>query len=98
MSSLISLADQFEQMDRALTSDELAQLLAVSHVTIFKLSKVSGIAPAFCAAGPTKATGAPAAVTSRRRLMQRNGRRKFVYNPDPRSAPLDVEAEPDGKE
>jgi hypothetical protein len=37
-------------------------------------------------------------ITSRRCLMQRNGRRKFVYNPDPRSAPLDVEAEPDGKE
>jgi hypothetical protein len=52
MPSLISLVDQFEQMDRALTADELAQLLAVSHVTIFKLSKVSGIAPAFwcCAA------------------------------------------------
>ena len=43
MPSLVSLADQFEQMDRALTTDELAQLLAVSHVTIFKLSKVSGI-------------------------------------------------------
>jgi len=32
------------------------------------------------------------------RRYRETGRRKFVYNPNPRSAPLDVEAEPDGKE
>ena len=41
-----SLADKIESLGCALTADELAKLLAVSHVTIFKQAKAGRI-PSF---------------------------------------------------
>jgi len=42
----MSLADQIEQMGRALTAKELAKLLSVSKVTIFKQA-AAGRIPCF---------------------------------------------------
>jgi excisionase family DNA binding protein len=41
-----SLADQIEQTGHALTAPELANILGVSHVTVFKQAKVGRI-PSF---------------------------------------------------
>lgn len=41
-----SLADRIEQIDHALTADELAPLLAVSRITIFKHARRGNI-PSF---------------------------------------------------
>ena len=40
------LPDRIEQFDHALTANELAELLAVSRITIFKLAK-AGRVPSF---------------------------------------------------
>jgi excisionase family DNA binding protein len=42
----LSLADRIERVERALTANELAELLAVSRITIFKQAKASRI-PSF---------------------------------------------------
>ena len=42
----LSLADRIEQMGRALTADELAEMLTVSRITIFKQAKAGRI-PSF---------------------------------------------------
>jgi excisionase family DNA binding protein len=42
----LSLADRIERMGRALTADELARMLTVSKVTIFKQAKAGRI-PSF---------------------------------------------------
>jgi excisionase family DNA binding protein len=42
----VSLADQIEQTGRALTADELARVLSVSRITIFKQAKAGRI-PSF---------------------------------------------------
>jgi excisionase family DNA binding protein len=42
----LSLADRIERMGRALTADELAEMLTVSRITVFKLAKAGRI-PAF---------------------------------------------------
>ena len=39
----LSLADRIERMGRALTADELAEMLTVSRITIFKLAKAGRI-------------------------------------------------------
>jgi excisionase family DNA binding protein len=39
----LSLADRIERMGRALTADELAEMLTVSRITIFKLAKTGRI-------------------------------------------------------
>jgi len=39
----VSLADQIEKMGRALNAGELALLLGVSRITIFKLAKAGRI-------------------------------------------------------
>jgi excisionase family DNA binding protein len=44
--STFSLADQIEQTGRALTADELARVLSVSRITIFKQAKAGRI-PSF---------------------------------------------------
>jgi excisionase family DNA binding protein len=46
MTSSISLADQIERTGHALTADELAKVLAVSRITIFKQAKAGRI-PSF---------------------------------------------------
>jgi excisionase family DNA binding protein len=46
MTSNPTLADQIEQTGHALTANELANILAVSHVTIFKQAKAGRI-PSF---------------------------------------------------
>jgi excisionase family DNA binding protein len=46
MTSTLSLADQIEQTGHALTADELARVLAVSRITIFKQAKAGRI-PSF---------------------------------------------------
>jgi hypothetical protein len=38
----LSLADRIERMCRALTADELARMLTVSRITIFKQAKAAG--------------------------------------------------------
>jgi excisionase family DNA binding protein len=43
MTPSISLADQIERTGHALTANELASILAVSHVTIFKHAKAGRI-------------------------------------------------------
>jgi excisionase family DNA binding protein len=45
-STSVSLADQVENTGRALTADELARLLSVSRITIFKQAKAGRI-PSF---------------------------------------------------
>ena len=45
-SAPLSLADRIEQVDHALTADELANILAVSRITIFKQAKAGRI-PSF---------------------------------------------------
>ena len=35
----LSLADRIERIERAMTADELAEILTVSRITIFKLAK-----------------------------------------------------------
>lgn len=40
---LLRLADRIERIGRALTADELAQMLTVSRITIFKLAKAGRI-------------------------------------------------------
>jgi excisionase family DNA binding protein len=42
----LSLADRIERMGRALTANELAEMLAVSKITIFKQAKAGRI-PSF---------------------------------------------------
>ena len=42
----LSLADRIERMKRALTADELASMLTVSRITIFKQAKAGRI-PSF---------------------------------------------------
>ncbi len=42
----VSLADRIEQMGRALTADELAKMLNVSRVTVFKQARAGRI-PSF---------------------------------------------------
>ena len=42
----LSLADRIERMGRALTADELASVLTVSRITIFKQAKAGRI-PSF---------------------------------------------------
>jgi excisionase family DNA binding protein len=42
----LSLADRIERIERALTADELAKMLAVSRITIFKQAKAGRI-PSF---------------------------------------------------
>ena len=42
----LSLADRIERIGRALTADELAEMLAVSRITIFKQAKAGRI-PSF---------------------------------------------------
>jgi excisionase family DNA binding protein len=42
----LSLADRIERMKRALTADELAEILTVSRITIFKMAKARRI-PSF---------------------------------------------------
>jgi excisionase family DNA binding protein len=42
----LSLADRIERMGRALTADELARMLTVSRITIFKQAKAGRI-PSF---------------------------------------------------
>ena len=42
----MSLADRIERIDRALTANELADMLAVSRITIFKQAKAGRI-PSF---------------------------------------------------
>jgi excisionase family DNA binding protein len=42
----VSIADQIEKIGRALTAEELAQLLSVSKVTIFKQA-AAGRIPSF---------------------------------------------------
>ena len=42
----LSLADRIERMERALTADELAEILTVSRITIFKQAKAGRI-PSF---------------------------------------------------
>ena len=42
----MSLADQIEKIGRALTAEELAKLLSVSKVTVFKLA-AKGRIPSF---------------------------------------------------
>jgi excisionase family DNA binding protein len=42
----LSLADRIERIERALTADELASMLTVSRITIFKQAK-SGRIPSF---------------------------------------------------
>ena len=42
----ISLADRIERIERALTANELAEMLTVSRITIFKQAKVGRI-PSF---------------------------------------------------
>jgi excisionase family DNA binding protein len=42
----LSLPDRIERMKRALTADELAEMLAVSRITIFKQAKAGRI-PSF---------------------------------------------------
>jgi excisionase family DNA binding protein len=42
----LSLADRIERMGRALTADELASMLTVSRITIFKQAKAGRI-PSF---------------------------------------------------
>jgi excisionase family DNA binding protein len=42
----LSLADRIERIDRALTADELAEILTVSRITIFKQAKAGRI-PSF---------------------------------------------------
>ena len=42
----LSLADRIERIDRALTADELASMLTVSRITIFKQAKAGRI-PSF---------------------------------------------------
>lgn len=42
----LSLADRIERTGRALTANELAEMLAVSRITIFKLAK-RGRIPSF---------------------------------------------------
>jgi excisionase family DNA binding protein len=39
----LSLANRIERMGRALTADELAEMLTVSRITIFKLAKTGRI-------------------------------------------------------
>ena len=39
----LSLANRIERMGRALTADELAEMLTVSRITIFKLAKAGRI-------------------------------------------------------
>jgi hypothetical protein len=46
MTSNLSLADQIAATGHALTANELADILAVSHVTIFKQAKAGRI-PSF---------------------------------------------------
>jgi len=46
MTSNLSLADQIAMTGHALTANELANILAVSHITIFKQAKAGGI-PSF---------------------------------------------------
>lgn len=46
MTSSISIADQIAQTGHALTADELAGLLSVSRITIFKQAKAGRI-PSF---------------------------------------------------
>ncbi len=46
MTSNLSLADQIEQTGRALTAAELARVLSVSRITIFKQAKAGRI-PSF---------------------------------------------------
>jgi excisionase family DNA binding protein len=41
------LADRIERMGRALTANELAEMLTVSKITIFKQAKAGRI-PSFC--------------------------------------------------
>ena len=43
MSAANSLSDQIEKFDHALTAVELAKLLAVSRITVFKLAKAGRI-------------------------------------------------------
>ena len=43
MSDVKSLPDRIERFGRALTAVELAELLAVSRITVFKLSKAGRI-------------------------------------------------------
>jgi len=43
MSEVPSLADHIEQLSRALTADELAEILTVSRITIFKQAKAGRI-------------------------------------------------------
>ena len=45
-SSALSLADRIEQIGRALTAEELAKLLNVSKITVFKQAKAGRI-PSF---------------------------------------------------
>lgn len=42
----LSLADRIERIERAMTADELAEILTVSRITIFKLAKAGRI-PSF---------------------------------------------------
>ena len=42
----LSLADRIERMERALTANELAEMLTVSRITIFKQAKAGRI-PSF---------------------------------------------------
>ena len=42
----LSLADRIERIERALTANELAEMLTVSRITIFKQAKVGRI-PSF---------------------------------------------------
>jgi excisionase family DNA binding protein len=46
MKSNLSLADQIEQTGHALTADQLARVLSVSRITIFKQAKAGRI-PSF---------------------------------------------------
>lgn len=46
MNSQTSLADLIEQTGHALTANELAGILGISHVTIFKRAK-AGLIPSF---------------------------------------------------
>jgi excisionase family DNA binding protein len=43
MSEVQSLPDQIERITHALTAPELAELLAVSRITVFKLAKAGRI-------------------------------------------------------
>lgn len=46
MSQAITLADRVEQTDHAMTADDVARLLSVSRITIFKHAKAKRI-PSF---------------------------------------------------